>query len=129
MGIYKRGNTYWVDFYDSQGNRTQESSHSSSKRDAEGLLALRKSEVLRGTYKRPVKITFGELGTKYMEYAKGNKRSWLRDEQMLGKLTAFFGSERQIREIFPADIEGFKLHRRKEVSGSTVNRELALLKR
>jgi hypothetical protein len=49
-----------------------------------------------------------------MEYAKGNKRSWLRDEQMLGKLTAFFGSDRQLREIYPADIEGFKLHRRKK---------------
>jgi integrase len=76
-----------------------------------------------------VKITFGEPGTKYMEYAKANKRSWLRDEQMLESLTNFLGSERQVNEIYPADIEGFKLYRRKEVSGSTVNRELALLKR
>jgi integrase len=129
VGVFKRKRKYWIDYYDSQRNRIQESSHSSSKRDAEDLLSLRKSEILRGTFKRPVKITFGELGTKYMEYAKGNKRSWLRDEQMLEKLKAFFGSERQLREIYPADIEGFKLHRRKEVSGSTVNRELALLKR
>jgi integrase len=64
-----------------------------------------------------------------MEYAKGNKRSWLRDQQMLKQLTDFCGSERQIGEIIAADIEGYKLHRRKEVSGSTVNRELALLKR
>jgi len=60
-----------------------------------------------------VKITFGELGVKYLEYAKGNKRSWLRDEQMLAKLAAFLGSERQVKEIYPADIEGFKLRRRK----------------
>ena len=129
MGVFKRKRKYWIDYYDSQRNRVQESSHSSNKRDAEDLLALRKSEIIRGTFKRPVKITFGELGTKYMEYAKGNKRSWLRDEQMLAKLTAFFGAERQLREIYPADIEGYKLQRRKEVSGSTVNRELALLKR
>jgi integrase len=128
LGVFKRKNKYWIDFYDSQKNRIQESSHSSSKRDAEDLLSIRKSEVLRGTFKRPVKIAFGELGTRYMEYAKANKRSWLRDEQMFGSLTAFLGSERQLREISPADIEGFKLHRRKEVSGSTVNRELALLK-
>jgi integrase len=64
-----------------------------------------------------------------MEYAKGNKRSWLRDQQMLEHLKNFLGSERQIGEIIAADIEGYKLHRRKEVSGSTVNRELALLKR
>ena len=47
---------------------------------------------------------------------------------MLRKLTSFFGKNRQIREISPADMEGFKVQRRKEVSGSTVNRELALLK-
>ena len=90
---------------------------------------MRKAEVLRGVYKRPVKITFGEFGTRYMEHAKANKRSWLRDEQMLEHLTKFFGSERQLTEITPVEIEGYKLHRRASVSGSTVNRELALLKR
>jgi integrase len=80
-------------------------------------------------YKRPAKIAFGEFGTRYMEYAKTNKRSWLRDQQMLKHLTKFFGSERQISEVIAADIEGYKIHRRKQVSGSTVNRELALLKR
>jgi integrase len=129
VGIFKRGNKYWIDFYDLNRSRVQESSRSSNKRDAEALLALRRSEILRGVYKRPAKITFGELGTRYMEYAKGNKRSWLRDQQMLKHLKNFFGSERQIGEIIAADIEGYKLHRRKEVSGSTVNRELALLKR
>src|SRR6266852_8686509 len=129
MGVFKRGNKYWIDFYDSNRSRVQESSQSSNKRDAENLLALRKSAILRGIYKRPAKITLGELSARYIEYAKGNKRSWLRDQQMLKHLTNFFGSERQIGEIGAADIEGYKLHRRKEVSGSTVNRELALLKR
>jgi integrase len=32
-------------------------------------------------------------------------------------------------DITPVDIEGYKLHRRQKVSGATVNRELALLKR
>ena len=128
MGVFKRGNKYWIDFYDSSRSRVQESSRSSSKRDAEALLALRRSEILRGIYKRPAKISFGELSKRYMEYAKGNKRSWLRDQQMLKHLTNFFGSERQLSEIVAADIEGYKLHRRTDVSGSTVNRELALLK-
>ncbi len=61
-----------------------------------------------------------------MEHAEANKRSWLRDEQMHRKLKEFFGSERQLTDFNPADIEGYKVHRRKEVSGSTVNRELAL---
>jgi len=117
-----------VDFSDSHRTRVQESSHSTNKRDAERFLALRKSEVIRGAYKAPVKITFGELETKYLPYAKLHKRSWLRDEQMLKSLEACFGKERQIGEISPADMEGFKVQRRQKVSGATVNRELALLK-
>jgi integrase len=60
-----------------------------------------------------------------MEHAKANKRSWLRDEQMLKPLAGFFGAERQSTDITPVDIEGYKRRRRKQVS----NRELALLKR
>lgn len=92
-------------------------------------MTLRKAEILRGVYKRPVKMTFGEFGERYMEHAKANKRSWLRDQEMLEHLKKFFGNERQLTDITPVDIEAYKLHRRKFVSGSTVNRELALLKR
>lgn len=74
-------------------------------------------------------MTLEEFGERYMEHAKANKRSWLRDEQMYRKLKEFLGGERQLTDFNPADIEGYKLNRRKEVSGSTVNRELALLKR
>lgn len=129
MGIYRRGDVWWIDYYDQNHERMQESSHSSIKRDAEELLTLRKSEIFRGAYKRPVKTIFGKFGERYMEHAKANKRSWLRDEQMLRHLQNFFGSERELSEITPVEIEGYKLSRRKEVSGSTVNRELALLKR
>jgi integrase len=47
---------------------------------------------------------------------------------MLASLTAYLGSDRQVKDISVPDIEGFKLHRKKEVSGATVNRELRLLK-
>jgi integrase len=129
MGIYKRGGKWCIDYYDQNHARVQESSRSSRRADAEALLNLRKSEILRGVYKRPVRITIGEFGTRYMEYAKANKRSWLRDEQMLKHLKEFFGTERQLADITAADIEGYKLRRKARVSGSTVNRELALLKR
>lgn len=48
---------------------------------------------------------------------------------MLEHLEEFFRAERQLGDITPPDIEGYKLHRRRQVSGATVNRELALLKR
>jgi integrase len=129
MGIYKRGKVYWIDYYDPNRKRVQESSQSSSRRDAEDLITLRKSEILRGVYKQPIKITLGEFGERYMEHAKANKRSWLRDEQMLNHLCAFFGKEKPLTEITPIQIEGYKLQRRGKIADSTVNRELALLKR
>lgn len=129
MGIYRRKRIWWINYYDQNRRRIQESAHSTNKREAEKLHALRKSEVLRGIYRQPVRITLEEFGKRYMEYAKANKRSWLRDQQMLKPLTEFLGVDRQLTDITPPDIEGYKLHRRKQVSGSTVNRELALLKR
>ena len=125
MGVYKRGNVFWIDFYDQNRTRIQESSQSTDIHDAEDLLTLRRAEVLRGVYKRPVSMTFGEFGARYMEFAKTNKRSWLRDEQMLENLYGYFGKERQLTDITPVAIEGYKVHRRAQVSGSTVNRELA----
>jgi len=129
MGIYKRGRVYWIDFYDQTRIRIQESSQTNDRRDAEKLLVLRKSEVLRGVYRQPVKITLGEFGERYLEHAKTNKRSWLRDQQMREHLYSFFGKDRPLGEVTPLAIEGYKSRRRTEVSGSTVNRELALLKR
>jgi integrase len=84
--------------------------------------------VLRGVYRQPVRISLKDFGDRYMEYAKANKRSWLRDEQMLKPLKEYLNPESHLAEITPPEIEGFKLHRRKQVSGATVNRELALLK-
>lgn len=99
MGLYHRGRVWWIDFYDQKRNRIQESSHSSNRRLAEKLLDLRKGEVLRGVFQPPVKKTLAEFGDRYMEHAKANKRSRLRDQQMLGHLKEFFGAERQLSEV------------------------------
>jgi hypothetical protein len=48
---------------------------------------------------------------------------------MLERRIEFFGTERRFSEMGAADMESCNLHRRKTVSGSTVNRELALLRR
>lgn len=100
----------------------QESSQSANRGDAQDLLSVRKSEVLRGVYRRPVKMAFGAFAERHMEHAKANKRSWLRDEQMLKPLKGFFGEGRELTNFSAADIEGYKLMRRAKVSGSTVNR-------
>ena len=52
---------------------------------------MRVSEVERGEYAKPAKTTLAELGQQYMDYAKANKRSWLRDQQILEHLDGAFG--------------------------------------
>jgi integrase len=129
MGIYQRNRIWWVSYHDQNRRRIQESSQSKNRRDAVKLHALRTSEVLRNVYRQPVKITLDQFDVRYMAHAKANKRSWLRDEQMSKPLKEFFGGDTLLTNITPVEIEAYKIKRRSEVSGATVNRELALFKR
>jgi len=72
-------------------------------------------------------ITFAEFAQKYLEYARRNKRSWQRDEQLIANLSRVFGSKR-LAEIRSLDVEQYKLMRCETAQPATVNREVALLK-
>jgi integrase len=126
MALYQRGRIWYADFY-VQGKRVQESTGTANRREAEKFYALRISEVERGEYAKPVKVTISEFGQQYLEYAKANKRSWLRDEQIMKHLNVFFGST-LLTELGPLPIERYKLERMQAVAPATVNREIALLK-
>ena len=127
MALYQRGRVWYADYYD-RGKRVQESTGETNRHKAEKFLALRISEIERGVYAKPVKMTLSELGAKYMEFAKANKRSWLRDQQTLGHLNDAFGTK-LLTDITALPIEQYKLDRLKVVCPATVNRELAGLKR
>jgi len=127
MSLYQRGRIWYVDFYNGK-SRVQISTRTANRREAEKLLALRVSEVERGEYVKPTRITLAELGAQYMDYAKANKRSWLRDQQILTHLNDAFGTM-PIPDITALPIERYKLARLQAVSPATVNRELAGLKR
>jgi integrase len=126
MALYQRGRTWYLDFY-ANGKRVQESTGTKNKREADKIHALRISEVERGVYARPVKISFPDFGKRYMDHAKSHKRSWLRDEQMLKRLEGFFG-EAQLGDLTLVRVEAYQQARIREVSPATVNRETALLK-
>ena len=85
MKLYQRGRVWYLTFY-VQGTRVQESTGTSDRRKAEKLCALRLSEVERGQYAQSAKITLAQFGRQYLDYAKANKRSWLRDEQIMTHL-------------------------------------------
>ena len=126
MAIYQRGRIWYVDYY-AYGERFQESTGTANRREAEKFLAMRLSEVQRGTFIRPVTITLTQLGERYIEHAKLHKRSWKRDVQMLRNLTTFFGDSK-LREITVLRIEDYQRYRVNAVAPATSNREMALLK-
>ena len=141
MGVFKRttkrNNTkreYWYIDYVLDGKRKWESVGrvgEATKADARKLLALRRTEILQGKFNAPDKRavpTFAEFAKEYIEYAKGNKKSWDRDACSLRCLVPFFGSY-TLNDISPILIERYKLERKKGVSGRTVNIELSLLRR
>ena len=78
MALYRRGRIWYADFYE-RGRRVQESTGTANRREAEKFLASRVTDVGRGEFFRTAKITLSEFGQQYIEYAKANKRSWLRD--------------------------------------------------
>ena len=77
---------------------------------------------------KPARITLADLGQQYMDYAKANKRSWLRDSQILKHLNGAFGN-RLLTDVTALPIERYKLMQMQAVSSAKVNRELAGLKR
>lgn len=56
-----------------------------------------------------------------------NKRSWIRDKELLYPLISLFGNKK-LSDIKVKDIEEFKSKRIKEVKASTVNRSLSVLR-
>jgi integrase len=126
MALYQRGRVWYADFY-ANGERVQESTGKTNRREAEKHLALRISEIERHVFVKPVRILLSEFGERYIAHAKTHKRSWKRDVQMLGHLQGFFG-EVDLADIGPMRIEEYQAHRLDAVRPATVNRELALLK-
>ena len=131
MAIYQRGDNYYIDFR-FKGQRIRESI-GPSKKDAEKVIAKKKTEIVENKYldirKGPEPITFHEFAKEYLEWAKENHKpnSHPQDVSKMRVLDRIFG-DKNIHEITGWEIEKWKLSRKKEVSQSTVNRELAQLK-
>jgi integrase len=116
-----------------------------SKKEAEAALAVLKADLMRSKYdlgKSGHVITFREFADEFLKTHATQKKSYARDEGALEHhLTPFFGSYR-LNEIRAQVIEKYKNKRmeqydgrqkevaesRRTISGSTINRELALLK-
>lgn len=131
MSVYKRGNKWYIDYYLPGGNRVREVA-GSSKKLAEKLLAKRKAEILEGKYnvEHPEPIRLEELVEKFFEFAEHDikpsslERYWVSFRQLESHFNGKF-----INQITAYDIEQYKTLRIKYRSPSTVNRDLAFLRR
>ena len=89
MALYQRGRIWYADFYNGKA-RMQVSTGTANRREAQKFLALRISEVERGEFVKPERLRLPNWGGSTW-ITQANKRSWLRDQQILAHLNEAFG--------------------------------------
>jgi len=131
MGVFKRGNTWWIDYY-ADGKRVREAI--GTEQQAKAVLAKRTTELWEGTFelKRTKKTpTLREFAPRYLaSYVKVNNKesSYTRDVTSLKSLLPFFG-DKSMNRIEPMLVEHYK--RKRLADGrehQTINNELNCLK-
>ncbi len=135
MGVYQKGNRWYIDYYLPDGRRKREVVGHVNKITrflAEKALKARIGEIVQGKFNLEMAtkpVMFNRLVENYLKYAKDNHRSYKRDISISKVLLKFF-SKMPLATITSWHVEKFKSRRKEEgKSLSTVNRELTVLKR
>jgi len=129
--IYRRGTIWWL-AYHVKGKLVRESSGTDIKSEAEKVLRARTAAMDQGKLTDPaaMRTTLEDLGsivaTDYKNNGLSSGREVTRGYARLGE---FFGDDCLARSITSARVEEYKAKRLKDVKPSTVNRELAALRR
>ena len=129
--IYRRGKVYWVRYY-RHGKPMSESAHSEKKEVATRLLKLREGEISKGEIPGIFfdRVLFDELVEDYLkDYRINRRKSAERAGISTGHLTKFFGGMKATRITTALIKEYIDQRMGKGYSNSTINRELAALKR
>jgi integrase len=128
MVVYlRKGSRFFQAEYYVNGKPVQFSTKKTNEKAAENVLKLRLAKIELGEYVKPVRMMFSELVLLYMEWAEANKRSYVRDGQIVAHLNVPFGNM-QLPEITGLSIARYIKARQQAVSPATVNREVACLK-
>ncbi|MFA5459797.1 MAG: tyrosine-type recombinase/integrase [Candidatus Paceibacterota bacterium] len=131
MGIYKKGNNWYVDYY--LKGRRKRKKVGPSKKLAEQVLKDIQVKIAKGEYLgifEEEKVLFSDFVQKYLAFSKTNKAfsSYKRDLVSSKNLLPAFG-EKYLFEITPQMVEEYKAKRLQEgVTPATVNRELSCLR-
>lgn len=129
--IYKRGNTYWIQYY-RNGKPYRESTRGSKETDAKRLLKKREGEISEG--KLPGiyfdRVRFDELAEDFLrDYKVNQKKSLRRANNSMNHLKGYFEGFKATQITTPK-IQGYIEQRQSEgATSATINRELSALKR
>lgn len=136
--IFQRGRVWWIAYYapDAGGKFVQvrESSESESERIARKLLAFRvrsvanhRNQVRALTAPKNECLTVGQLlDALRADYEQRGIKSLRRTLGHMRPVRDWFGDARAV-SLGPEEVQRYITARRKEVSGATVNREMAIL--
>lgn len=131
--LYRRPDSpyWWMRWYVA-GKLYRQSTATKNKKRAQKILKNKEDELMRnmGIIDADT-ITMEDLVQKVLDdYRYNNKRSADKVEQRANNLYEFFGKEKPVVNILTKDVEDYIRHRhQEEIKPSTINRELALLKR
>ncbi len=139
MGVYKKDNRYYIDYYLPDGKRKREvvtipgiDPSTITLRDAEKALAIRKAEIAQGKFnitKTEKPLRFEKLIDAYLEWADENHRAPERDHAACKNLLAYFESK-NIYSFSLWDIEKYKSERKAQGrKPETINKELGAIRR
>ena len=127
--LYYRKGQYYVRIW-SEGKDTWTAA-GKSLRVAKEVLRDLESDAERGHLglpKKPKAITLAAFQEDYLAWAEDHKESWKRDELSLKHLMPVFGGL-NLHQITKARVEAYMRDRKDEVTGPTVNREVACLRK
>ena len=133
MGVFKRpGSNNWQIRYSYNGKVYVKSAKTTQKRIAQKQLDIIKAEIARGKHKvvqKQERITLKDYSEQFLEWIRVHRKqtSYKRYRVSLNKILVFFGNSK-LCDINTKNIEKYRDVRRKNVSNSTINRDLACLK-
>ena len=128
-GLYKRGNVWWITYFDALGHQRFESSKSSNKRDAEKRLVDRRKEAQEGLAPAaPIKpLALEDLQARYLSFV-GHQRGVATKHYHFAHFARVWGNP-LIHSLTVEVLDQYRAHRLSEKVGpATINREMATLK-
>ncbi|HEX3034952.1 MAG TPA: site-specific integrase [Thermodesulfobacteriota bacterium] len=135
MGVYLKGNRWYIDYYLPDGRRKREvvgTADKITRTIAEKALKARVGEIVQGKFnieqtKKPVRMNV--LFDRFLEWAKTNYKNPAKTASAVKPLRAFFG-DCLTSELNLWSVEKYKAQRKAgQKKPETVNRELGILRR